>query len=116
MRERGLKTQQQLAEFLGITQPSVNNLLNGGKPSYDLIQHMVVSLGYNPVPMFTGLGPLRLRDADASYKVPTDLLKIAEKLADYPALVHDLVKHVEVAEEYQRTKEELKARLGKAKK
>jgi transcriptional regulator with XRE-family HTH domain len=116
MQEEGLETQARLANYLGITQPSVNALLNGGKPSYELLQRMVADLGYNPFALILGHGPLRIKQEGELQKIPTDIIRLALKLVRYPALVHDILKYVEMSEEYERVKEELKTKLHNPKK
>jgi transcriptional regulator with XRE-family HTH domain len=116
-RIKGKMTQEELGKMLGISQSSAGDLLRGKfAPSYEVMQRLTIIYGYNPVAMLTGRGPLRLNEADVAYRLPTELLEVVEKLSEYPDLVHNLVNHIKIAEEYERTKEELKARLQKMKK
>lgn len=70
-------SQEELGKMLGISQSSAGDLLRGKfAPSYEVMQRLTVTHGYNPVAMLTGNGPLKLGETDVSYKVPTDLLQV----------------------------------------
>ena len=111
---RGSGTQSDLAGKLGITQGSVSDFLRGEyPPSYEVLQKLV-ELGYNPMAMLTGNGPLKFSEELPNF--PSSVVAIADKLAKHPELISPLSQMIETAEKLAQVNEQLKSELKRLKK
>jgi len=104
--------------MLGISQGAVSDLLSGKfAPSYEVMQRLV-ELGYNPLTMLSGKGPLRL-DGEPS-QIPVQLASVAGVLYKYPELLGTVRDAIETREKLEAAQNQLKAELhypkGKKKK
>ena len=111
---RGSGTQSELAAKLGITQGAVSGLMRGDfLPSYEVMQKFV-ELGYNPMAMLTGSGPLKLDQP--VQPLPIQLAPIADKLHKYPEVLESLRDAIETREKLDAVQQQLKAKFQPKKK